>query len=221
MCIRDRTLVEQKTLEQWFLKITAYADELLKAIDEKLEGHWPDRVLSMQRNWIGRSEGSEIDFKLENTEETIRVFTTRVDTIYGATCVILAPEHPLNGKLLDEAGRARAKQMIDGRANKGPGDIDKDGHFTGHYAVNPYSGERVPIWIGNFVLMGYGTGAIMAVPAHDERDFEFCKTYGIAIRPVIRPEDGVLDENPKAAFTEDGIVEKSGEFSGLPSAEAR
>jgi len=217
----ETTQVEQRSLEQWFLKITAYADELLRAIDEKLEGHWPDRVLSMQRNWIGKSVGSEIDFKLENTGEAIRVFTTRVDTIYGATCVILAPEHPLTAKLLDEAGRARAKQMIDSRASKGPGDIDKDGHFTGHYAVNPYSVEKVPIWIGNFVLMGYGTGAIMAVPAHDERDFEFCTTYKIPIRPVIRHIDGVLDESPKAAFSEDGIVERSGEFSGLPSAEAR
>src|SRR5437868_6192224 len=217
----ETTQVEQKSLEQWFLKITAYADELLRAIDEKLEGHWPDRVLSMQRNWIGKSVGSEIDFKLENTGEPIRVFTTRVDTIYGATCVILAPEHPLSGKLLDEAGRARAKQMIDSRASKGPGDIEKDGHFAGHQAVNPYSGEKVPIWIGNFVLMGYGTGAIMAVPAHDERDFEFCTAYKIPIRPVIRHIDGVLDESPKAAFTEDGMVERSGEFSGLPSAEAR
>ena len=117
----ENTPVEQRALEQWFLKITAYADELLRAIDEKLEGHWPDRVLSMQRNWIGRSEGSEIDFKLENTGEPIRVFTTRVDTIYGATCVILAPEHPLTGKLLDEAGRARAKQMIDSRRVQGSG----------------------------------------------------------------------------------------------------
>src|SRR5580765_6455186 len=217
----ENTPVKQRALEQWFWKITAYADELLKDINEKLEGHWPDRVLSMQRNWIGRSEGSEIDFKLEKTGEPIRVFTTRGDTIYGATCVILAPEHPLAASLLDEAGRARAKQMIDGRASKGPGDIEKDGHFTGAYAINPYSGEKAPIWIGNFVLMGYGTGAIMAVPAHDERDFEFCTTYKIPIRPVIRPVDGTLDENPKAAFTQDGIVEKSGGFSGLPSAEAR
>src|SRR5579862_2955091 len=217
----ESTPVEQRALEQWFWKITAYADELLRDIDDKLEGHWPDRVLAMQRNWIGRSEGSEVDFKLENTGEPIRVFTTRVDTIYGATCVILAPEHPLAAQLLDEAGRARAKQMIDGRAQKGPGDIEKDGYFTGHYAVNPYSKEKVPIWIGNFVLMGYGTGAIMAVPAHDERDFDFCKTFGIPIRPVIRPVDGALDENPKTAFPDDGIVERSGEFTGLPSAEAR
>jgi leucyl-tRNA synthetase len=217
----ETTPVEQRALEQWFWKITAYADELLRDITEKLEGHWPDRVLSMQRNWIGRSEGSEIDFKIEGSADTIHVFTTRVDTIYGATCVILAPEHPVAQKLLDEAGRARARHMVDARAAQGPGDIDKDGHFTGHYAVNPYSGDAVPVWIGNFVLMDYGTGAIMAVPAHDERDFDFCKTYGIPIRPVIRPVDGVLDSDPKAAFTEDGIVENSGEFSGLASAEAR
>jgi leucyl-tRNA synthetase len=216
----ETTPVEQRALTQWFWKITDYADELLRDITEKLEGHWPDRVLSMQRNWIGRSEGSEIDFTLEGGDK-IRVFTTRVDTIYGATCVILAPEHPVAQKLLDETGRARARQMVDARAAKGPGDIEKDGHFTGHYAINPYSGEKVPVWIGNFVLMDYGTGAIMAVPAHDERDFDFCKTYGIPIRPVIRPVDGELDQNPEAAFTGDGIVENSGEFSGLPSAEAR
>jgi leucyl-tRNA synthetase len=217
----ETTRVEQKALEQWFWKTTAYAEELLRDIDDKLEGGWPDRVLSMQRNWIGRSQGTEVDFRLEGTGEKIRVFTTRVDTIYGATCVILAPEHPLAQKLLDDAGRARAKQMIDARKQQDPSEVQKDGHFTGGYAINPYSDEKVPIWIGNFVLMDYGTGAIMAVPAHDERDFEFCKTYGIPIRPVIRPEDGVLDENPKAAFTEYGVVENSGQFSGLPSAEAR
>jgi leucyl-tRNA synthetase len=217
----ETTPVVQRALEQWFWKITAYADELLKDIVEKLEGHWPDRVLSMQRNWIGRSEGSEIDFTLEGTSEKLRVFTTRVDTIYGATCVILAPEHPVAQKLLDEAGRARAKQMIDARAQKSHDDLEKDGHFTGGYAINPYSGEKLPVWIGNFVLMDYGTGAIMAVPAHDERDFEFCTTYGIPIRPVIRPVDGVLDENPKAAFSDYGVVEDSGEYSGLASAEAR
>src|SRR5580700_4701883 len=213
--------VEQRALEQWFWKITDYVEELLHDIDTKLEGHWPERVLAMQRNWIGRSVGSEIDFKLADSEDRIRVFTTRVDTIFGATCVILAPEHPIAAKLLDEKGRARAKQMIDARAQKGPGDIEKDGEPTGGFAINPYSGAKLPIWIGNFVLMDYGTGAIMAVPAHDERDFEFCTTYGLPIVPVIRPLDAVLGENPKTAFTEYGIVERSGEYSGLPSAEAR
>jgi leucyl-tRNA synthetase len=218
----EDTPVEQRALDQWFLKITAYADQLLDDMAQ-LEGGWPERVLTMQRNWIGRSEGAEIDFKLEGTGETIRVFTTRVDTIYGATCVILAPEHPLNGKLLDAAGKAPAKAMVDARANRDPGDIEKEGFFSGHYAVNPYSGERVPIWIANFVLMGYGTGAIMAVPAHDERDFEFCRKYGIAIRPVVRPVDGELGVEPGLTepFTEYGIVENSGEWSGLTSEEAR
>jgi leucyl-tRNA synthetase len=217
----ETTPVEQRALEQWFFRITAYADELLKDTYDRLEGGWPERVLSMQRNWIGRSEGSEIDFGIEGSDEKIRVFTTRVDTIYGATCVILAPEHPVAQALLDDAGRAKAKHLIDARKQQGPGDLIKDGTFTGRYAINPYSGEKVPIWIGNFVLMDYGTGAIMAVPAHDDRDFDFCTTFGIPIRSVIRPVDGVLDENPKAAFTDDGVAEKSGEFSGLPSAEAR
>ena len=204
--------MEQRALEQWFFKITQYADELLADMAQ-LEGNWPERVLTMQRNWIGRSEGTEVDFGSEFGP--IRVFTTRVDTIYGATCVILAPEHPLAEKMLDAAGRARAKQMVDARANKDPGDIEKDGFFTGHYAVNPYSGERVPVWVANFVLMTYGTGAIMAVPAHDERDFEFCTKYGIPIRPVIRPVDGVLADPAmmKEAFRDDGIVEKSGPYS--------
>ena len=218
----EDTPVEQRALEQWFLKITAYADELLSAMAQLEEG-WPERVLTMQRNWIGRSEGAEIDFSLAETGEPIRVFTTRVDTIYGATCVIVAPEHPLNDKLLDAGGKAHAKAMVDARANRDPGDIEKEGFFSGHYAVNPFNGEKVPIWVANFVLMGYGTGAIMAVPAHDERDFEFCRKYGIAVRPVIRPVDGALAAEPGMTqpYTEYGIVENTGQWSGLASEEAR
>ena len=222
----EDTPVEQRALEQWFLKITHYADELLDDMAQ-LEGGWPERVLTMQRNWIGRSEGTEVDFHLDGPGEAdgtpIRVFTTRVDTIYGATCVILAPEHPLNAELLDADLKARAKAMVDSRAGRDPGDVDKEGLFTGHYAINPYSGEKVPIWIANFVLMGYGTGAIMAVPAHDERDFEFCRKYGIAVRPVIRPVEGTLAVEPgmTGAYTEYGITENTGEWSGLASAEAR
>jgi leucyl-tRNA synthetase len=216
----EDTPVEQRALDQWFLKITHYADQLLDDMAQ-LEGGWPDRVLTMQRNWIGRSEGTEADFTLETTGEPIRVFTTRVDTIYGATCVILAPEHPLNDTLLDADLKAQAKAMVDSRAGRDPGDIDKEGLFTGHYALNPYNGEQVPIWIANFVLMGYGTGAIMAVPAHDERDFEFCTKYGIAITPVIRPVDQPAGESVPLPFGEYGIVENSGEWSGLASAEAR
>jgi leucyl-tRNA synthetase len=218
----ETTPVEQRALQQWFLKITAYADELLEDL-KTLEGGWPERVLTMQRNWIGRSEGAEVDFRLEPTGEPVRVFTTRIDTIYGATCLILAPAHPLAAKLItDETGRARLKAMLDATARKGPGDLEKEGFFTGHYATHPFSGETIPIWIGNFVLMGYGTGAIMAVPAHDERDFEFCRTYGIPIVPVIRPTGGPLPGLPvKEPSSDYGILENSGEWSGLTSAEAR
>ena len=210
----EDTPVEQRALEQWFLKITAYADQLLDDMAK----------LTMQRNWIGRSEGAEIDFTLAGApSQPIRVFTTRVDTIYGATCVILAPEHPLNDTLLDPAARAKAKAMVDARSNRDLGDVEKEGFFTGHFAVNPYSGGDVPIWVGNFVLMGYGTGAIMAVPAHDERDFEFCRQYDIPIRPVIRPVGGVLAQEPgmTEAFLDYGVVENSGPWSGLASQEAR
>ena len=213
----ETTPVHQKELVQWFFKITAYADQLLDDM-KQLEGAWPDRVLAMQRNWIGRSEGTEVDFTLENTSEKIRVFTTRVDTIYGATCVILAPEHPLTARLVTGEGTAIVKGMIEYLANKEPGDIEKQGLFTGAYAINPYNNEKVPIWVGNFVLMGYGTGAIMAVPAHDERDFEFCTTYGIPITSVVRPATG---EAAKLPFCEYGIVENSGQWSGLETAEAR
>jgi leucyl-tRNA synthetase len=218
----ESTPVEQRAIEQWFLRITEYAEELLTAIKD-LEDGWPERVLIMQRNWIGRSEGAEIDFRLEDTGKPIRVFTTRVDTIFGATCVILAPEHPLVAELAGGELKTQVKRMIDSRAAKGPGDLEKEGLATGKYAINPYSGERIPIWIGNFVLMGYGTGAIMAVPAHDQRDFEFCKQYGIAIWPVIRPVDGVLADaaTMKESSPDDGVVEHSGPYSGLPSEEAR
>ena len=221
-CWRCSSAVEQRSLSQWFLKITQYADELL-AETYNMEKGWPERVLTMQRNWIGKSEGAEADFTHEASGEKIRVFTTRIDTIFGATCVILAPRHPLVEKLLAGEAYAPVKEMIEEAARKGPGDVDKTGIFTGHHAVNPFSGEKVPIWVGNFVLWGYGTGAIMAVPAHDERDFEFCTRYGIPVRPVIRPADGELaDETTmKGAFTEYGVVENSGEWSGLPSGEAR
>jgi leucyl-tRNA synthetase len=217
----EDTPVEQRALEQWFLKITDYADQLLEDM-KQLEGGWPERVLTMQRNWIGRSEGAEVDFHLEDGQP-IRVFTTRIDTIFGATCVILAPEHPLSEQLLDEQGKARAKAMIDSRSGSDPGEIEKEGFFTGYFAVSPFSGERVPVWVGNFVLMGYGTGAIMAVPAHDERDFEFCRKYGIPVRPVIRPVDGTLAVEPgmKEPFADYGVVENSGQWSGLTSEEAR
>ncbi len=220
----ETTPVEQRAMQQWFLKITAYAGELLDDMKQLGEG-WPERVLAMQRNWIGRSEGAEVDFAVDGLpEEKIRVFTTRIDTIYCATCLILAPEHALVDKLLtDEDDRMKVKEMIDTAARQEPGDLEKVGLFTGHYAVRPFDNAKIPIWIGNLVLMGYGTGAIMAVPAHDERDFEFCRAYGIPVAPVIRPVDSALadDAAMMEAFTDYGIVENSGGWSGLGSAEAR
>ncbi len=217
----EDTPVEQRALEQWFLKITAYADQLLADIAQLEEG-WPERVLTMQRNWIGRSEGASIDFRLAGTNEPITVFTTRIDTIYGATAVFLAPEHPLTAKLA--AGRpdleAAARRLIESRKGRDPADLEKEGVPLGRQALNPFSGELVPIWIANFVVMEYGTGAIMAVPAHDERDYEFCSKYGIPIPTVIVPAGG--QEAPAgAAFVDDGVLVNSGPFSGLPSAEAR
>ncbi len=219
----ETTPVEQRAMQQWFLKTTAYAAELLDDM-KQLEGGWPERVLAMQRNWIGRSEGAEVDFRVENLDAAIRVFTTRIDTIYGATCVILAPEHPLLEALItDDDKRLKVKEMIDATARQSLDEEEKLGLFTGAYAVHPFSGAKVSIWIGNFVLMGYGTGAVMAVPAHDERDFEFCRTYGLPVVPVIRPVDGELPSGAslEKPFLEYGIVENSGEWSGLPSAEAR
>ncbi len=222
-CWRCSSIVDKRELEQWFLKITHYADELLAETYGSLEKGWPERVLTMQRNWIGKSEGAEVDFTHAESGEKIRIFTTRIDTIYGATCLILAPEHPLVAGMMLGDAHAPVKAMIEEASRQGPGDIQKKGAFTGHHAINPFNGERIPIWVANFVLMGYGTGAIMAVPAHDERDFEFCRMYGINVRTVIRPADGALEDGSamKAAFTEYGVVDASGPYCGLPSGDAR
>jgi len=245
----EDTQVELRDLEQWFFRITAYAQELLDALD-KLDG-WPEKVRTMQRNWIGRSEGTEVDFFLyedvnEASEvrgqglekagsapepafkgERIRVFTTRVDTIFGATSVQLAPEHPLVKKLKasDAALDAQVAKLIEeqkrAREAGDVGGIEKHGVPTGHFAVNPYNGEHVPIWVANYVLMDYGTGAIMSVPAHDERDFEFAKKYGIPIKRVIAPA-GLKAEEPELPFTtEDGVLVNSGEYNGLSCADAQ
>ncbi|MGH9583065.1 MAG: leucine--tRNA ligase, partial [Bryobacteraceae bacterium] len=220
----ETTPVEQRAMRQWFLKITAYADALLEDM-KQIEGGWPERVLTMQRNWIGRSEGAEVDFAIEGSVEKIRIFTTRIDTIYGATCLILALEHPLADTLVTDAGgRMKVKESIDATARQDTGNVKKLGLFTGRCAIHPFNGARIPIWLGNFVLMGYGTGAIMAVPAHDERDFEFCRAYGIPIAPVIRPADQGSRQTTKydgLPHSEDGILENSGEWSGLRSEEAR
>ncbi len=228
----EDTPVEQRELEQWFLRITKYADELLRDL-EKLEG-WPEKVRTMQRNWIGRSEGALVDFDLGGTVgpagSTITVFTTRVDTIYGATSLQLAPEHPIVKDMTarDADLRAKVDQLIaEQRKAKEVGDIgeiEKHGVFTGRYAKNPFNGETVPVWVANYILMDYGTGAIMSVPAHDERDHEFAEKYGLEIRLVILPQSSDPEETmaePQLPFTTmDGFLVNSGEFSGLNCADA-
>jgi leucyl-tRNA synthetase len=231
----ETTPVQQRELTQWFLRITGYADELLKSLDS-MPG-WPERVTAQQRHWIGRSEGTYVDFKLDGETgaagDKITVFTTRVDTIYGATSLQLAPEHPLVADLVanDSALRGKVEELqAEQRKAKEVGDIgaiEKHGVFTERYALNPYNNEKVPIWVANYVLMDYGTGAIMSVPAHDERDYEFAKKYGLDIRVVILPRrehepaaNGVSDEI-ELPFTEtNSLVINSGEYSGLPSDEA-
>jgi leucyl-tRNA synthetase len=228
----EDTPVEQRELEQWFLRITKYADELLRDLD-KLEG-WPEKVRTMQRNWIGRSEGALVDFDLGGTigaaGSTITVFTTRVDTIFGATSVQLAPEHPIVKDMTarDADLRAKVDQLIaeqrKAREVGDIGEIEKHGVFTGRYAKNPFNGEAAPVWVANYILMDYGTGAIMSVPAHDERDYEFAQKYKLEIRLVILPQASDPEETmaePQLPFTTmDGFLVNSGEFSGLSCSEA-
>jgi leucyl-tRNA synthetase len=225
-------LVEQRELEQWFVRTTKYAEELLRDLD-KLEG-WPEKVRTMQRNWIGRSEGTLVDFQLEGNAgaagSKISVFTTRVDTIFGATSVQLAPEHPLVADFTrynQPLGESVQQLIAEQRKAKEAGDIgeiEKHGVNTHRFAINPFSGERVPIWVANYILMDYGTGAIMSVPAHDERDYEFARKYNLEIRIVILPMANDPEETmaePQLPFTAyDGMAINSGDFSGLSSAEA-
>ena len=221
----EDTQVEQRDLEQWFLRITAYAQELLDGLD-KLDG-WPEKVRTMQRNWIGRSEGTEVDFTVENRPEKIRVFTTRVDTIFGATSVQLAPEHPVVATFsaADAKLRAQVAELLDeqkkAREAGDVGAIEKHGVATGRFAINPYNGERVPIWVANYILMDYGTGAIMSVPAHDERDFEFATKYGIEIRRVIKPLEEFEGSEKLPFISEDGLLVNSGEYDGLTCSQAQ
>ena len=221
----EDTQVEQRDLEQWFLRITAYAQELLDGLG-KLEG-WPEKVRTMQRNWIGRSEGTEIDFGLDGGAQKIRVFTTRVDTIFGATSVQLAPEHPLVATFsaADAKLKAQVAELLDeqkkAREAGDVGAIEKHGVATGRFAINPYSGERVPIWVANYILMDYGTGAIMSVPAHDERDFEFATKYGIEIRQVIKPLEESAGTEKLPFISEDGVLINSGEYDGSTCIQAQ
>ena len=225
----EDTPVEARDIEQWFLKITKYSEELLRDMAE-LEGGWPERVLTMQRNWVGRSAGSRVKFAVGGFPgEVIEIFTTRVDTIYGSAAVILAGAHPLVAKLIAGAENQAAIEAFLARLRQSSSKAEdlataeKEGVFTGHYAVNPFSGEKLPIWIANFVLMEYGTGAIMAVPAHDQRDFEFCKKYGLPIRVVVQNPEGALDAaNLPAAYDEHqhGQLVNSGPYNGLSVEEA-
>ena len=228
-CWRCGTTVIQKEMEQWFFKITNYADELLD-YTYKLEG-WPERVLVMQRNWIGKSYGSEIDFPVEGMDGTkITVFTTRADTLFGATFMSLAPEHPLVSELCKNTEQEAKVMAFVEEAKKAKRTarteelLEKEGVFTGRYCINPMTGHRMPIYVANFVVMEYGTGAVMAVPAHDQRDFEFAKKYGLPLKVVIRPADSDRIPDPSeltAAYEEDGILVNSGAFDGLTSEEAR
>ena len=234
----EDTLVEQRELEQWFLRISKYADELLRDL-EKLTG-WPEKVRTMQRNWIGRSEGTLIDFKLDYSQPqhsgfgpagaTISVFTTRVDTIFGATSVQLAPQHPIVADLAASNPELRAKVdelIAEQRKAKEAGDIgeiEKHGVATGRYAINPFNGEKIPVWVANYILMDYGTGAIMSVPAHDERDHEFAEKYKLEIRLVVLPisndPEETMTEPPLPYVGHDGMLINSGPYSGLECAEA-
>ena len=227
----DDTPIEAKEIEQWFLRITQYADALLEDMVE-LEGGWPERVLIMQRNWIGKSRGTRVRFPVDGVKaakagETpqVEVFTTRVDTIFGAAAVILSPAHELlpslfagqsnRAKLEEEAARLRARIV----RGADLATAEKEGFFTGRFATNPFSGEKVPIWVGNFVLAEYGTGAVMAVPAHDQRDFEFARKYKIPFPAVIQPLEGrpLQADEMKEAFTDYGRLVNSGPYSGLTS----
>ncbi len=225
-CWRCKNDVVKKDLSQWFLKITDYADRLLADLDH-MPG-WPERVKTMQRNWIGRSTGTQFSFKVEGSDDQIPVYTTRVDTVYGVTYMVLAPEHPLVEKLIEgNPEKEKLEAFIEEMRNENDivrtaEDAPKLGMFTGSYAIHPLTGERVPIWIANYVLYEYGTGAVMAVPTHDQRDWDFAKKYSLPMKVVVQNKAGDLTlETMDKAYDADGVLVNSGEFDGLKSAEAR
>jgi len=220
----EETPVVEKELEQWFLKITDYAERLLEDMKELVR--WPERVLTMQQNWIGKSKGTEVDFRIVELGLPLRIFTTRVDTIFGCTAVLVAPEHPVVEKMIaaskDPEALRREVDRIKSSAVRARVEVNqvKDGAPTGFTARNPYNDEIVPIWLANFVLMEYGTGALMAVPAHDQRDFEFCTAFNLPIRTVIVPKDSEPQVKLEAAFTDYGKLVNSGPYTGLTSERA-
>ena len=218
-CTRCGAEVEARNLEQWFFRITAYADALLE--DHALLD-WPERTIAIQRNWIGRSEGAEILFRVEALDEDVPVFTTRPDTLFGATFFVVAPEHPLVERIGGAEVREYARRAGARPAEERAAADEKTGVFTGHHVVNPVNGERLPVWVADYVLMDYGTGAIMAVPAHDERDYEFAQRFGLPVRTVVGPRDGEApEEGAFSAHTENEVLINSGRFSGMPSPEAK
>ena len=219
-CWRCGHEVEKKKMKQWFFKITAYADELLEDIDHV---EWPEKIKTAQKNWIGRSEGAEITFKIKDHKETLTVFTTRPDTLFGATFMVVAPEHPIIAKLVTKDTKkaveeycknAIKKSEIERQENK-----EKTGVFTGSYAINPATGELMQIWVADYVLFGYGTGAIMAVPSGDERDFEFATKFKLPIIKVVERPEGMEDDSP--CYVGEGTMVNSGPFTGRPSSEVR
>ena len=223
-CWRCKSQVQIKDLEQWFFRITKYAEELLKDLD-KLE-HWPERVKTMQTNWIGKSHGMMLNFPVREFKSSIEVFTTRPDTIYGATFMVLAPEHPLALELAKGTEHEKAVQqfvnkvILQEKYSRRADDKEKEGCFTGRHAINPFTKEDIPIYIGNFVLMEYGTGAIMAVPGHDVRDFAFAMKYKLKVRHVIEPTDEKLKAGIKGAYIGEGALANSGDFNGIKSTDA-
>ncbi len=227
LCWRCDNEVLQKEQEGWFFKITEYADPLLEGCKE-LEGGWPDQVLTMQSNWIGKSHGAEVDFQIQNGEDTIKIFTTRPDTLYGSTFMVLAPEHPLTRKLSQGTPQEIAvknfikKVQTEDKISRTSETGNKEGVFTGVHAINPMTGDAIPVWTANFVLMDYGTGAIMSVPAHDQRDFDFAKKYDLPIKTVIQPPDGNQNSDTlETAFTGEGPMVNSQNFNGLTGQEAK
>jgi leucyl-tRNA synthetase len=226
-CWRCDNEVLQKQQEGWFFKITDYADRLLEGC-KSLSGKWPEQVLTMQNNWIGKSSGAEVDFKIKDSNETIKVFTTRPDTLYGSMFMVLAPEHPLTFKLSRGTEQESAIDAFVKKVNhqdtiaRTSETGEKEGVFTGAYATNPLTGETIPVWTANFVLMDYGTGAIMSVPAHDQRDLDFARKYNLPVRVVIQPKGETLDEkNMTQAYGADGAMIHSDSFDGLIGQEAR
>jgi len=225
-CERCETTVEKRQLAQWFFKITDYAQRLLD--DLAILPGWPEKVKTMQKNWIGRSEGCQFDLSIADSDEILTVFTTRADTVFGVTYMVLAPEHPLVGKIARGTSQEQAVQEFTHRmqflsdVDRTSTDTEKEGVFTGAYAVNPMNGEKIPIWIANYVLMDYGTGAIMAVPAHDERDFEFARKYDLPVKVVIQSENSPADgDNMTEAYTDDGLMVNSAEYNGLSVSEGQ